>query len=102
LKPRLCAGGRAESRSRGAEDSFGSGFGKATAAHFLARDWNVIVTMRSPKSGLFENSDQLLVTSLDLISSESISNAISKGIDRFGKIDVVVNNAGIGLFGRTR
>jgi NAD(P)-dependent dehydrogenase (short-subunit alcohol dehydrogenase family) len=26
-----------------------SGFGKATAAHFLARDWNVIATMRSPE-----------------------------------------------------
>jgi NAD(P)-dependent dehydrogenase (short-subunit alcohol dehydrogenase family) len=76
-----------------------SGFGKATAACFLARDWNVIATMRSPKPGLFENSDRLLVTSLDVTSSQSISDAISKGIDRFGRIDVVVNNAGIGLFG---
>jgi NAD(P)-dependent dehydrogenase (short-subunit alcohol dehydrogenase family) len=76
-----------------------SGFGKSTAAHFLARDWNVIAMMRSPKSGLFDNSDQLLVTSLDVTKSESISDAISKGLDRFGKIDAVVNNAGIGLFG---
>jgi NAD(P)-dependent dehydrogenase (short-subunit alcohol dehydrogenase family) len=76
-----------------------SGFGKSIAAHFLARDWNVIATMRSPKSELFDNSDQLLVTSLDVTKSESISDAISKGIDRFGKIDAVVNNAGIGLFG---
>src|SRR4029453_10109525 len=75
-----------------------SGFGKSTAAHFLARDWNVIATMRSPKSELFDNSDQLLVTSLDVTKSESISDAISKGIDRFGKIDAVVNNAGIGFF----
>lgn len=76
-----------------------SGFGKATAAHFLARDWNVIATMRSPKPGLFEESDRLLVTSLDVTDPTSISDAIAKGIAQFGKIDVVVNNAGIGMFG---
>src|SRR5262245_40623778 len=76
-----------------------SGFGKATAAHFLARGWNVIATMRSPKPGLFDESEPLLVTSLDVTDKASISDAISKGIGRFGKIDVVVNNAGIGMFG---
>ena len=55
--------------------------------------------MRSPKSELFDNSDQLLVTSLDVTKLQSISNAIAKGIDQFGKIDAVVNSAGIGLFG---
>jgi len=76
-----------------------SGFGKATAAHFLARDWNVIATMRSPKPGLFEDNDRLLVTSLDVTDPTSVSDAIAKGIAHFGKIDVVVNNAGIGMFG---
>lgn len=74
-----------------------SGFGKATAALFLARGWNVIATMRSPQDGLFEESDQLLVTGLDVTKPESISEAIESGIARFGKIDVFVNNAGIGL-----
>lgn len=76
-----------------------SGFGKASAALFLARGWNVIATMRSPKPGLFQESDLLLVTSLDVTNLNSISDAIAKGIARFGKIDVLVNNAGIGLFG---
>ncbi|OAM88773.1 SDR family oxidoreductase [Termitidicoccus mucosus] len=76
-----------------------SGFGKAGTAHFLARGWNVIATMRSPKPGLLEDSDRLLVASLDVTDSGSISDAISKGMERFGKIDVVVNNAGIGMFG---
>ncbi len=76
-----------------------SGFGKASAAHFLARGWNVIATMRSPESNLLEDSDRLLVTSLDVTDPRSIADAISKGIARFGKIDVVVNNAGIGMFG---
>jgi NAD(P)-dependent dehydrogenase (short-subunit alcohol dehydrogenase family) len=76
-----------------------SGFGKASAAHFVARDWNVIATMRSPNPGLFENSNRLLVTALDVTDPKSVSDAIAKGIEQFGKIDVAVNNAGVGLFG---
>ena len=73
-----------------------SGFGKASAALFLDHGWNVIATMRSPKARLFEDGDRLLVTSLDVTNPNSISDAISKGIEQFGDIDVVVNNAGIG------
>jgi len=76
-----------------------SGFGEASARHFLACGWNVIATMRSPKAGLFEGSERLLVTSLDVTDPETVSDAISRGIAQFGKIDVVVNNAGIGMFG---
>lgn len=76
-----------------------SGFGKAIAALFLARGWQVAATMRSPKPGLFTDSDRLLVTSLDVTNPQSVSNAIAQGIARFGKLDVFVNNAGIGLLG---
>lgn len=76
-----------------------SGFGKATAALFLARDWNVIATMRSPKPELFESNERLFVTSLDVTNPTSISDAIAQGVAQFGKIDVAVNNAGIGMFG---
>lgn len=75
-----------------------SGFGRATATFFLARGWNVIATMRSPKPTLFEDSDRLLVTALDVTDPNSISDAVAEGIARFGRIDVLVNNAGIGLF----
>ncbi len=76
-----------------------SGFGKATAALFLARGWNVVATMRSPKSGLFEPNDRLLIVPLDVTAPESVAAAISKGIERFGQIDAFVNNAGVGMFG---
>lgn len=76
-----------------------SGFGKASAALFLARGWNVVATMRSPKPGLFEDNDRLLVTSLDVTEPASVSEAIAKAIAQFGNVDVVVNNAGIGMFG---
>ena len=76
-----------------------SGFGKASAALFLARGWNVIATMRSPKPDLFEPNDQLLILPLDVTQPTSVSAALARGIARFGRIDVVVNNAGIGMFG---
>ncbi len=76
-----------------------SGFGKTSAIHFLERGWNVIATMRSPQPGLFEEQPQLLMLPLDVTDTQSISTAILKGIERFGEIDVVVNNAGIGMFG---
>lgn len=76
-----------------------SGFGKASAELFLARGWNVIATMRSPRPDLFAANDRLLVTRLDVTDPRSIASAIALGIARFGAIDVFVNNAGIGMFG---
>jgi NAD(P)-dependent dehydrogenase (short-subunit alcohol dehydrogenase family) len=75
-----------------------SGFGMASAKLFLARGWNVIATMRSPKPMLFENSDRLLITALDVTDPNSVSYAVAEGIARFEQIDVLVNNAGVGLF----
>ncbi|MBD2749151.1 SDR family oxidoreductase [Microvirga sp. BT688] len=77
-----------------------SGFGKASARYFAGRGWNVIATMRDPDaekdlSGL----DGVLVTRLDVQDSASIDQAIHAGIERFGRIDALVNNAGFGLFG---
>jgi len=77
-----------------------SGFGKATARYFADKGWNVTATMRNPEaeeelSGL----DGVLVTRLDVQDPDSIAQAMQASIDRFGRIDVLVNNAGFGLFG---
>lgn len=75
-----------------------SGFGKATAQSFLDRGWNVIATMRKPDASLFQGStEQLLVLPVDVTNPESTNSALKEGIRTFGQIDVVVNNAGIGL-----
>lgn len=73
-----------------------SGFGKATAALFHERGWNVVATMRNPPGDLRE-SKGLRVVSLDVTRRASVDAAVRAAIDAFGAIDVVVNNAGIGL-----
>lgn len=77
-----------------------SGFGNETAKQFQKNGWNVIATMRSPeKETELNRLNNVLVTKLDVQDSDSIKDAITAGIKKFGKIDVLVNNAGYGLMG---
>ena len=69
-----------------------SGFGLETARHFLAEGWNVIATMRTPKTDLLAASDRLTILPLDVTEPQSIAAAVAAA----GEIDVLVNNAGIG------
>jgi NAD(P)-dependent dehydrogenase (short-subunit alcohol dehydrogenase family) len=72
-----------------------SGYGLETARHFHAQGWNVIATMRTPKEDILPRSERLRVLPLDVTQPESIAAAIKAA----GPIDVLVNNAGLGLFG---
>jgi len=77
-----------------------SGIGKATATLFQSKGWNVVATMRSPdKEQALTKLDNVLVTRLDVTDDASITSAIDEGIKKFGKIDVLINNAGYGAFG---
>jgi NAD(P)-dependent dehydrogenase (short-subunit alcohol dehydrogenase family) len=77
-----------------------SGYGKTTAELFLDRGWNVVATMRHTKPDIFvSQSDRLKVLPLDVTNSDSVRNAIAEAISTFGTIDVLVNNAGIGVVG---
>ena len=76
-----------------------SGIGKATARHFASQGWNVVATMRSPEDGADLTADQVLVTRLDLLDPPSIQTSVDGAIERFGSIDVLVNNAGYGAYG---
>ena len=77
-----------------------SGLGRSAALLFAGKGWNVVATMRSPDifSGLAALPN-VLVTRLDVQDAASIRSAIDNGIACFGGIDVLVNNAGFGLFG---
>ena len=69
-----------------------SGFGLEIARYFLERDWNVVATMRSPRTDLLPASDRLRILPLDVTNEASIRQAIEAA----GPIDALVNNAGIG------
>ena len=77
-----------------------SGIGKATAELFQSKGWNVVATMRNPEAGTdLAEHGSTLVTRLDVIDPESIQDAVQEAVDRFGSIDVLLNNAGYGAYG---
>src|SRR4051812_21031322 len=75
-----------------------SGFGRHTVERFLTEGWNVVATLRDPAQWSGAQSDRLLVQALDVRDEASIAAAVTAATDRFGGLDVVVNNAGMGLF----
>ncbi len=77
-----------------------SGFGKESAKLFQSKGWNVIATMRSPsKEKELTQLENILVTELDVQNENSITTAVQKGIEKFGKIDALLNNAGFAVMG---
>lgn len=77
-----------------------SGFGKETAKLFQKNGWNVIATMRSPeKEEELTQLENVFVTALDVQDIASIQKAVKAGVDQFGTIDTLINNAGYGLMG---
>jgi NAD(P)-dependent dehydrogenase (short-subunit alcohol dehydrogenase family) len=69
-----------------------SGFGLEIARYFLARDWQVVATMRTPSADVLAPSERLRVLALDVTDPQSIR----KAVEAAGPIDVLVNNAGFG------
>ena len=77
-----------------------SGIGKATAGLFAERGWNVAATMRNADDGAeLASRENVMVARLDLLDSESIRSSVDAALDRFGSIDVLLNNAGYGAYG---
>ena len=77
-----------------------SGIGKATVVEFAKMGWNVIATQRNPeKEKDFDEFSNVKMYSLDVTNLESIKQTISQVQKDYGKIDVVVNNAGYGVDG---
>ncbi len=76
-----------------------TGFGNEIAKAVLQRGWRVVATARNPDS-LNElatgSKENLLTLPLDLEKADQISDAVAKALHHFGRIDVLVNNAGYG------
>ncbi len=78
------------------------GFGRELTAAALAQGDQVIAAARDPQAvveALPGGADSLLAVPLDVTDQEQATAAAAAGIERFGRINVLVNNAGYGLFG---
>jgi NAD(P)-dependent dehydrogenase (short-subunit alcohol dehydrogenase family) len=76
-----------------------TGFGRELAKLVLARGWRAVVTARNPeqvKDIAEGHSDRALVMPLDVTRREQIGSCVAAATKKFGRIDVLVNNAGYG------
>ena len=77
-----------------------SGLGRLTAIHFAQQGWQVAASMRKPEQetelGAHAN---IKVLKLDVTDRDQAKAAVSQSIAAFNRIDVVVNNAGVGVYG---
>ncbi|WP_250500819.1 oxidoreductase [Caballeronia sp. GAWG1-5s-s] len=76
-----------------------TGFGRELANAVLERGWRAVVTARDPSKvqDIVEgHEDRAIVLTLDVQNREQIKNAVEQTMQRFGRIDALVNNAGYG------
>jgi NAD(P)-dependent dehydrogenase (short-subunit alcohol dehydrogenase family) len=76
-----------------------TGFGRELARQVLARGWRAAVTGRGKDrmADLVQgHEDQALLLDLDVVEPEQVEASVKAALDRFGRIDVLVNNAGYG------
>ena len=74
-----------------------SGIGKATALALVEAGFDVVGTSRNTSK--VTHRDGVMFLDLDVASDESASTVVQQVIERFGRIDVLINNAGIGTAG---
>ena len=77
-----------------------TGIGRETVRLFQAKNWKVAATMRRPE----EHEDLQHIVDvecirLDVTDIDSIKSAIATTLEKFGRIDAIVNNAGYGVIG---
>ncbi|NUP22199.1 MAG: SDR family NAD(P)-dependent oxidoreductase [Streptomyces sp.] len=78
------------------------GLGAEIVREALSRGHSVVATARDAQAVLKaypEKPAELLAVTADVTSQEQLQAAVEAGLTEFGRIDVVVNNAGYGLVG---
>ena len=79
-----------------------TGFGRELATTLLAQGKRVAVTARNPadvQDLVDGRGDQALALALDVTDAGQVEAAVAEAERHFGRIDVLVNNAGVGYFG---
>jgi NAD(P)-dependent dehydrogenase (short-subunit alcohol dehydrogenase family) len=78
-----------------------TGFGRELARTVVARGFRAVVTARDPKQVtdiVAGQEDRALALRLDVTDPAQVAESVRRAEERFGRIDVLVNNAGIGYF----
>lgn len=80
------------------------GFGALTVKTLLVQGHSVVATMRNTESKNKAAADELSalgakIVNLDVTDDESVNTAVAEAIALLGGMDVVINNAGIGVLG---
>lgn len=79
-----------------------AGFGKAFTDYALSKGYCVVATARTPSklaALAAAHPDKVLVVELDVCKKDTIDAAVQAALDKFGRIDVLLNNAGYGIIG---
>lgn len=82
-----------------------SGIGKAIVTDFAEKGYNVVINYRKEESDANKLKEELenkyniqaLTIKANVSSEQEVKNMVQQIVDRFGKIDVLVNNAGIAI-----
>jgi short-subunit dehydrogenase len=76
------------------------GFGELIAKKFQKENYQVIATMRNiDSSPSLKKLDNVDIKRLDVTIKSEIKNVIDYTIEKYGRIDILINNAGYGAFG---
>jgi NAD(P)-dependent dehydrogenase (short-subunit alcohol dehydrogenase family) len=76
-----------------------TGIGRALALEFAARNWRVFATARKPAAINDLKALNVETTALDVTDEKSITVCVDSVIGKVGRIDMLINNAGLLLIG---